>query len=85
MLKSKDRFTSISIDNDRTKKLITPFCFVNGVIIKSKSISVQYNSSHVIHILQLGYVSLKTKKIKVEKGDSLIINFYMKEFDRPLH
>jgi hypothetical protein len=65
-LKSKDRFTSISInhfeDNDRTKKLVTPFSFVNGVLVKSKSISVQYNSSYVIHALQLGYVSLKQRR-----------------------
>ncbi|WP_299005538.1 hypothetical protein [uncultured Tenacibaculum sp.] len=93
---SKSGFSSIIINSfydDKYKDKILALVTVNGVCILGKyenenilpiEIKTIPNNKYKIEISSPGLLPLKIKKLRIKKGDSIVINAYLKEDTRPI-
>ncbi|WP_425656588.1 hypothetical protein [Tenacibaculum ascidiaceicola] len=94
--KSKSGFSSIVINtfyDDKSKTKVLAAATANGIYFPSKYqdekilpivIKTIPDNKYKINIFSPGLRSLKIENLKISKGDSIVINAYLKEDTRPI-
>lgn len=60
---------------------------INGVVLETNNGFFEYNVWPGNHEIRVGFIGKKwiSKSVKIEKGDSVNVKFYLKDDDTPLH
>ncbi len=94
--RSKSGFSSIVINtfyDDKSKTKVLAAATVNGIYFPSEYqdekilpivIKTIPDNKYKIKVFSPGLLSLKIESLKINKGDSIVINAYLKEDIRPI-
>ena len=94
--RSKSGFSSIVINtfyDDKSKTKVLAAATANGIYFPSEYqdekilpivIKTIPDNKYKIRVFSPGLLSLKIKSLKINKGDSIVINAYLKEDTRPI-
>jgi hypothetical protein len=74
-------------DFESKKQLLPASIRINGVVLKTDNGFFQYSVLTGSYKIEAGFVGKKwvTSKLKLQKGDSVFIKFYLKDDDSPLY
>ena len=85
-IKSKNNETKIilnSYDYENKEERIAATIVINNVLLNSETIRV-WPGKHSLEVICYSKLPIKINNLRVEKGDSIVINAYLKDSNYPI-